>query len=79
MRALNPLPQIEPTSTDNLLTSLALAIDETKILRSITKFRNMARNLTEADAISGNLKYLNREIACLEQQLTEVRNRASKS
>ena len=75
---MNPHHQIEPKSTDHLLTCLGLAIDETKLLRSILKFKDMARSLNEDDKYSGKLNYLNKEIAFLEAKLSEIRSQANK-
>lgn len=71
-------PQIEPRSTGHLLNCLGLAIDETKLLRSITRFRDIATNLSEEDVFSGKLSYVNRQIEILEARLLEVRTRADK-
>ena len=38
-------PQIEPTSTARLLKCMSLAIDETKLLRSINKSKLMVKQL----------------------------------
>lgn len=71
-------PEIEPKSTSHLLNCLGLAIDETKLLRTITRFRDMAMNLSEDDVFSGKLTYLNRQIEILEARLLEVRSQANK-
>lgn len=70
--------QIEPTSTVTLLTCLGLAIDETKLIRSIKNFREIAGKLREDSNVSGNLKFLNRQIANLEAELENVRIEACK-
>ena len=71
-------PQIEPRSTSHLLDCLGLAIDETKLLRSITRFRDMATNLSDEDVFSGKLTYVNQQIEMLEARLHEVRTQANK-
>ncbi len=69
-------PQIELTSKDRLLTSMRLAIDETKLIRSIRNFRDMARQLKVDDPFSLELKHLNKEITDLEARLKQVRSMA---
>ncbi len=69
-------PQIELTSKDRLLTSMRLAIDETKLIRSIRNFRDMARQLKADDPFSLELKHLNKEITDLEARLKQVRSMA---
>ncbi len=73
---MNTSPQIELTSKDRLLTSMRLAIDETKLIRSIRIFRDMARQLKTDDPFSLELKHLNREITELEARLKQVRSMA---
>ncbi len=73
---MNTSPQIELTSKDRLLTSMRLAIDETKLIRSIRNFRDMARQLKADDPFSLELKHLNREITDLEARLKQVRSMA---
>ena len=73
---MNTSPQIELTSKDRLLTSMRLAIDETKLIRSIRNFRDLARQLKTDDPFSLELKQLNKEIADLEARLKQVRSMA---
>ncbi len=73
---MNTSPQIELTSKDRLLTSMRLAIDETKLIRSIRIFRDMARQLKSNDPFSLELKQLNKEITDLEARLKQVRSMA---
>jgi hypothetical protein len=73
---MNTSPQIELTSKDRLLTSMRLAIDETKLIRSIRIFRDMARQLKANDPFSPELKHLNKEITDLEARLKQVRSMA---
>ncbi len=75
---MNTSPQIELTSKDRLLTSMRLAIDETKLIRSIRNFRDMARQLKADDTFSLELKQLNKEITDLEARLKQVRSMAKK-
>jgi hypothetical protein len=73
---MNTSPQIELTSKDRLLTSMRLAIDETRIIRSIRNFRDMARQQKADDPFSLELKQLNKEITDLEARLKQVRSMA---
>ena len=73
---MNTSPQIELTSKDRLLTSMRLAIDETKLIRSIKNFGDMARQLKADDPFSLELKQLNKEITDLEARLKQVRSMA---
>ena len=71
-------PQIEPTSTASLLTSLSLAIDETKLLRAINSSTAMIRRLEAEDPSSHRLLFLKREISSLESRLATVRSKAGR-
>ncbi len=73
---MNTSPHSELTSKDRLLTSMRLAIDETKLIRSIRNFRDMARQLKADDPFSLELKQLNKEITDLEARLKQVRSMA---
>ena len=68
--------QIEPTSTDRLLTCLGLAIDEAKLVRSIIESRNLARKLETEESLPERLAFIDREIVYLEAKLAEVRQKA---
>ena len=72
-------PQIEPTSTDRLLTYLGLAIDEAKLVRSIIESKDMTNKLKNEKPLSEKLCHLNREIEYLEVKLAKVRSLANKS
>jgi hypothetical protein len=63
---MNRSPRIELTSKDRLLTSMRLAIDETKLIRSINKNKDIARSLKNEKPFSERLKHLNQEITKLE-------------
>ena len=71
---MNPSTQIEPTSTDHLLTCLDLAIDEAKLVRSLIKSKDMAFKLKEENPFSDTLLFLNVEIPYLEAKLIQVRS-----
>ena len=71
-------PQIEPTSTARLLTCMSLAIDETKLLRSINKSKLMVKQLEAKNPSSHKLIFLKKEISNLEARLTKIRHKASR-
>ncbi len=75
----NTFPQIEPTSTERVLSCMALAIDETKLVRSIMKSRDMASKLKKDNLFTQRFSYLNQEITNLESKLVLVRNKADKT
>ena len=75
----NTSPQIEPTSTERVLSCMALAIDETKLVRSIIKSRDMASKLKKDNMFTQRFSYLNKEITHLESKLVLVRNKADKT
>ena len=69
--------QIEPTSTDRLLTCLGLAIDEAKLGRSIINSRDLAYKLKTEKSLPERLAHIDREIVYLEAKLAEVREKAN--
>lgn len=71
-------PQIEPTSTGRLLTCLGLAIDETKLIRSINESREIFAQLEKDDPSSHRLLFLKKEISNLEARLTIIRRKAKR-
>jgi len=58
---------------------MALAIDETKLVRSIKKSRDMASKLKKDNLFTQRFSYLNKEISHLESKLVLVRNKADKT
>jgi hypothetical protein len=76
---MNTLTQIEPTSTKRILSCMALAIDETKLVRSILKSRDMASKLKRDNLFTQRFSFLNKEITNLESKLVQVRNKADKT
>ena len=69
-------PQIEPTTTARLLTCMAFAIDETKLIRSIKKTRAISKQLEADDPSSHRLLFLKREVSTLEARLRKIRRQA---
>ena len=76
---MNPSTHIEPTSADYLLTCLDLAIDETKLIRSLIKSKEMAFKLKEKNPFSDRLLFLNVEIPYLEAKLIQIRSMANRN
>ena len=71
-------PQIEPASTARLLTCLSLAIDETKLIKSIKISTEMIMQLEAENPSSHRLLFLKREVSNLEARLEKTRIRASR-
>jgi hypothetical protein len=71
-------PRIEPTSTARLLTCMSMAIDETKLLRSINKSKLIVKQLEAENPSSHRLIFLKKEISNLEARLTKIRHKASR-
>ena len=71
-------PQITPTTTAGLLTCLGLAIDETKLVRSINESREVIKQLESDDPLSHRLLFLRKEISNLETRLAKIRRKASR-
>ena len=69
-------PQIEPTSTARILTCMSLAIDETKLLRSINQSKLVVEQLEAVNPSSHRLIFLKKEISNLETRLIQVRSKA---
>jgi hypothetical protein len=70
--------QIEPVSTEQLLTDLGLAVDEAKLVRSLIHSQDLARKLKEENPFSERLIYLNKEIRYMEDKLIEFRSQADR-
>ena len=71
-------PQIAPTSTARLLTCMGLAIDETKLVRSINESREMIKQLESDDPFSHRLLFLRKEISSFEARLAKTRHKANR-
>ena len=70
---------LEPVSTDRLLTSLTLAIEEAKLVRTIIESKNIADRLKAEKPLSKRLADINREIDYLETKLAQLRSRANRA
>lgn len=76
---MNLSPLYETTSSENLVTSLGLAVAEAKMLRSLLKERESS---VKADRESGRLErmvHLNHEIDYLEAKLLEVKSKTARA
>jgi hypothetical protein len=71
-------PQIDPASTARLLICLSLAIDETKLIKSIKNSSAMIKQLETENPASHRLLFLKREISNLETRLAKTRSEASR-
>jgi hypothetical protein len=69
---MNTSAQIEPVSTEHLLTCLDLAIDEAKQTRSLIQSKDLPKILKEEGLLSDTLSHLDHEIGYLEIKITQV-------
>ena len=69
----------EPASTDRLLASLALAIEEARLVRSIIETKGIADRLRSEQPLSKRLAHVDREIEHLEARLAQLRNRTNRA
>ena len=69
----------EPASTKRLLTNLSLAIDEARIVRNIVDLSDNLRRIEYSPDSISRVKYLRKEIANLELELSELRMQAKAS
>ena len=72
-------PQIDPASTARLLICLGLAIDETKLIKSIKNSTAMIKQLETENPSSHRLLFLKRELSSLETRLAKTRSKASRT
>lgn len=66
---------INPTSTSRLLNNLGLAIDEAKLVHTISNLTNQLYRIEPTSGSSSRTRYLRKEIDKLQNQLVETRNR----
>ena len=57
---------------------MGLAIDETKLVRSINESRELIKQLESEDPLSHRLLFFKRELANLETRLIKTRRKASR-
>lgn len=69
----------EPASTDRLLASLTLAIEEARLVRAIIESKGIADRLRSETPVSGRLARIDREIEYLESRLAQLRKRTNRA
>ena len=67
---------IDPTTTNQLLNNLSLAIDETKLVLRLNELNNLAYSLKSSDNPTDRSEFLRKEITMLEVQLNYIREKA---
>jgi hypothetical protein len=67
-----PMLLSEPASKKRILANLHLAIDEAKLLRSLTMSKELAQDLKYHNPGSDRLKFVEKEIVYLETELVNV-------
>ena len=65
---------IEPTTTDNLLANLSIAIDEAKIVRSIVQYSDHLRTIEYVPEAAKRAQFIRNELERLESKLSQTRN-----
>jgi hypothetical protein len=65
---------IEPTTTNNLLANLSIAIDEAKIVRSIVEYSDHLRKIEFVPEAAKRAQFIRDEIVRLESKLTQTRS-----
>ena len=68
---------IDPLSTNGVLRTLGLAIDEIKLVRSINSIKAQVASSDAAQLESGRRRYLNSELRFLKKRLQAVREKAA--
>jgi len=66
----------EPGSKKRILANFHLAIDEAKLLRSLTMSKELAQDLRYRNPGSDRLKFVEKEILNLESELVNVHRKA---
>lgn len=65
---------IDPSSTSRLLSNLNRAIDETKLLRTISSVENDIYKIESVSGPSMRTRFLRRQLISLQNQLDAIRN-----
>jgi hypothetical protein len=65
---------METTSSDYILVVMVLALDEAKLVNSISEAKEMIRTIKASNPHSDRLIHLKREIRQFEKELTHVRS-----
>ena len=69
---MQPTLLSEPASKKRILANLHLAIDEAKLLRTLTMSKELAHDLKRYNPDSGRLKFVEKEIGYLETELVNI-------
>jgi len=67
----------EPASKKRILANLHLAIDEVKLLRSLTMSKELSQNLQQNNPGSDRLQFVEKEIGYLESELVNIHRKAA--
>ena len=65
---------IEPTTTNQLLANLSIAIDEAKIVRSIVEYYDHLRKIKYVPEAAKRAQFIRDEIVRLESKLSQTRS-----
>jgi len=66
---------IDPTTTNQLLNNLSLAIDETKLVIRLNELNNQAFKIKTSEKMTGRSEFLKKEIIKLKVQLNYIREK----
>ncbi len=66
---------IDPTTTNQLLNNLSLAIDETKLVIRLNELNNQAYKIKSSETQTERSDFLNKEIIKLNVQLNYIREK----
>lgn len=67
---------IDPTTTNQLLNNLSLAIDETKLVIRLNELNNQVYRIKSSEIQTERSDFLNKEITKLNVQLNYIREKA---
>ena len=67
---------IDPTTTNNLIKNLSLAIDEAKLVIRLNSLNNQIYNIESSEGRTERSLYLRKEVTVVEVQLNYIRDRA---
>jgi hypothetical protein len=70
---------IDPVSTNQLLNNLSLAIDEAKLVRSISNIEEQIYKIQNSTGPSPRTHFLERELNNLKQELALTRGKAEQA
>ncbi len=67
---------IDPTTTNNLIKNLSLAIDEAKLVIRLNSLNNQIYSIESSEGRTERSLYLLKEVTVVEVQLNYIRDRA---